>query len=46
MAKRKPLIIAHRGHSTGAPEQTMAAYRAAIDLGAEMIEADVQFSRD
>ena len=46
MAKRKPLIIAHRGHSTGAPEQTMAAYRAAVDLGAEMIEADAQFSRE
>ena len=39
-------IIAHRGHKTEAPEQTMAAYRMAADLGAEMIEADVQLSRD
>jgi glycerophosphoryl diester phosphodiesterase len=41
-----PLIIAHRGHKTEAPEQTMAAYARAIDLGARMIEADVQLSRD
>lgn len=39
-------IIAHRGHNTEAPEQTMAAYRLAVELGAEMIEADVQLSRD
>ncbi len=39
-------IIAHRGHSVAAPEQTLAAYIAAIDHGAEMIEADLRFSRD
>lgn len=39
-------VIAHRGHKTGAPEQTMAAYRMAVELGAEIIEADVQLSRD
>lgn len=44
MAKRR--IIAHRGHSVGAPEQTLVAYDLAIDLGAEMIEADLRFSRD
>ena len=42
----KQRIIAHRGHKTEAPEQTMAAYRMAVELGAEMIEADVQISRD
>lgn len=41
-----PLIIAHRGHTVEAPEQTMAAYRRAIELGAAMIEADVQLTRD
>jgi glycerophosphoryl diester phosphodiesterase len=41
-----PLIIAHRGHKTEAPEQTMAAYRLAVELGAAMIEADVRLSRD
>jgi glycerophosphoryl diester phosphodiesterase len=39
-------IIAHRGHKVGAPEQTLAAYVLAIDLGAQMIEADLRFSRD
>lgn len=40
------LIIAHRGHCVGAPEQTLAAYGLAVDLGAAMIEADLRFSRD
>lgn len=42
----KPLVIAHRGHSSGAPEQTLAAFRQAIELGADMIEADVRRTRD
>ncbi|WP_170322883.1 glycerophosphodiester phosphodiesterase [Acrocarpospora macrocephala] len=42
----RPLIIAHRGHSLLAPEQTMAAYRTAAELGADMIEVDVRRSRD
>lgn len=42
----KRIVIAHRGHSVGAPEQTLAAYSLAIDLGASMIEADLRFSRD
>lgn len=41
-----PRLIAHRGHSVGAPEQTMAAYEMAIRLGADMIEADVRRTRD
>jgi glycerophosphoryl diester phosphodiesterase len=42
----RPLAIAHRGHSIGAPENTMAAYELAVELGAEMIEADVNITRD
>ncbi len=42
----RPLAIAHRGHSIAFPDNTMAAYRAAIELGAEMIEADVNMTRD
>lgn len=42
----KALVIAHRGHSSGAPEQTLAAFRRAIELGADMIEADVRRTRD
>jgi glycerophosphoryl diester phosphodiesterase len=44
--KLRPLIIAHRGHKVDAPEQTLAAFRLAIELGAGMIEADVRLSRD
>jgi glycerophosphoryl diester phosphodiesterase len=40
------LVIAHRGHSLEVPENTIAAYDRAIELGAEMIEADVNISRD
>ena len=39
-------IIAHRGHNIDVPEQTMVAFERAIALGAEIIEADVQFTRD
>jgi glycerophosphoryl diester phosphodiesterase len=42
----RPRLIAHRGHSVGAPEQTMAAFEAAVRLGADMIEADVRRTRD
>ncbi|HVL52713.1 MAG TPA: glycerophosphodiester phosphodiesterase family protein [Vitreimonas sp.] len=41
-----PLVIAHRGQSLTMPEQTMVAYRAAIELGAAMIEADVRRTLD
>src|SRR4026208_948606 len=41
-----PLIIGHRGASAGAPENTMAAFRAAIAAGADGIEFDVRLSRD
>lgn len=44
--RKRPLIIAHRGHCIDIPEQTIAAYSKAVELGAEMIEADVQFTRD
>ncbi len=40
------LVIAHRGASGLAPENTLAAVRAAIDTGADGIEFDVQLSAD
>jgi glycerophosphoryl diester phosphodiesterase len=43
---RRPLIIAHRGASTHAPENTLAAFRAAIDAGANGVEFDVQLAAD
>ncbi|HKS39902.1 MAG TPA: glycerophosphodiester phosphodiesterase family protein [Blastocatellia bacterium] len=42
----KPLVIAHRGASGLAPENTLAAFKTAIALGADGIEMDVQLSAD
>lgn len=39
-------VIAHRGFSGVAPENTMAAFRKAIDVGADMFELDVLLSKD
>jgi len=41
-----PFIIAHRGASKYAPENTMAAFRMAIDAGADGVEFDVQLAKD
>lgn len=41
-----PEIIAHRGYSTVAPENTLAAVRAALDAGATSIEVDVRTAID
>jgi glycerophosphoryl diester phosphodiesterase len=38
--------IAHRGASGTFPENTLAAFRAAIEAGAQMCELDVQLTRD
>ena len=40
------LIIAHRGASGHAPENTLAAFKKAVALGATFIETDLQLSRD
>jgi len=40
------LAIAHRGASGYAPENTLAAFRRAIAMGAAFIETDLQLSRD
>jgi len=42
----RPLIIAHRGSSARAPENTIAAFQMAIQDGAEGIEFDVHLSKD
>ncbi len=39
-------VVAHRGASGHAPENTLAAFRRAVELGARFIETDLQFSRD
>ena len=42
-----PSVIAHRGvWGAGVPENSLAAFEQAIDLGADMIEFDVRRTRD
>ncbi len=40
------LVIAHRGSSGHAPENTLASFRKAVAQGAAFIETDLQLSRD
>ena len=42
----RPLNIAHRGASKIAPENTMAAFQKALEIGADGIEFDVRLSSD
>lgn len=42
----RPLIFAHRGASKVAPENTLPAFEAAVRLGADGVELDVQYSSD
>jgi glycerophosphoryl diester phosphodiesterase len=42
----KPMLIAHRGGSLEAPENTLASFRHAIEVGVEYVELDVQMSKD
>jgi glycerophosphoryl diester phosphodiesterase len=44
--KRPIQNIAHRGASMSSPENTLAAFRAAIDEGAGMCELDAQLTKD
>lgn len=39
-------VVAHRGSSEDAPEHTLAAYRKAIDDGADALECDVRLTAD
>jgi glycerophosphoryl diester phosphodiesterase len=40
------LVIAHRGASGHAPENTLGAFKKAVAMGATFIETDLQLSRD
>jgi glycerophosphoryl diester phosphodiesterase len=42
----KPLIEAHRGDSANAPENTLAAFARALNLGVPSIELDVHSAKD
>jgi glycerophosphoryl diester phosphodiesterase len=41
-----PLVIAHRGASWDEPENTIAAFRRAIEVGADYVELDVHAAGD
>ena len=43
---RAPWVIAHRGASGHAPENTFAAFQRAVELGAAFIETDLHVTRD
>lgn len=42
----RPLVIAHRGYSCAAPENTLAAFEAALRAGADLLELDVHLDTD
>ena len=46
VTSRRPFVIAHRGFSAQYPENTLVALRAALDLGVDYVEVDVQETRD
>ncbi|WP_261130923.1 glycerophosphodiester phosphodiesterase family protein [Bacillus sp. Marseille-Q3570] len=43
---QRPIVAAHRGVPSLAPENTMAGYRLAYDLEADMIETDLHMTKD
>jgi glycerophosphoryl diester phosphodiesterase len=44
--KSFPIICFHRGYSKKAPENTVSAIKAALNVNAKMIEIDIQLSKD
>jgi len=44
--KRKPQAIAHRGYKAKFPENTMGAFKGAVDVGADALETDIHLSKD
>ena len=46
MASARPLVLAHRGASAQAPENTLAAFVLAGELGADGVELDVHRTSD
>ncbi len=45
-SKYPVMVTAHRGFSGAAPENTLLAFRKALEIGADMLELDVRLSRD
>ena len=41
-----PQTIAHRGYKAKFPENTMGAFKGAVEVGADAIETDIHLSKD
>ena len=46
ISRNSPLITAHRGYAAVAPENTMSAFEAAVNAGADACEFDVHMTLD
>ncbi|KAH8811688.1 putative glycerophosphoryl diester phosphodiesterase [Xylogone sp. PMI_703] len=44
--RRLPQAIAHRGYKAAFPENTMAAFKGAVEIGAHALETDLHLSKD
>lgn len=42
----RPFVVAHRGAQTEEPENTWAAFRLALEQGADALETDLRFTQD
>ena len=42
----RPLIMAHRGDSAGAPENTLLSMKRAVEIGVDFLETDVRLTKD
>lgn len=43
---RRPQAIAHRGYKAQFPENTMGAFRGAVEVGADALETDIHLTKD
>lgn len=41
-----PIVLAHRGSRVLNPENTLLAFQNALEFGADVVETDVQLSKD
>lgn len=46
LASKRPLVIAHRGYSAMAPENTLPAFERGVMSGADMVELDYHHTKD
>jgi glycerophosphoryl diester phosphodiesterase len=46
LAAQRPLVIAHRGYSQLAPENTVPSFKLALGAGADLVELDYYHSKD